>query len=126
MHIPLRQFINPIDYNGKFLEKQVYAQGVDTGFFDAMVAYDKSKAVFVGHDHLNDFSFIKGRTSYLPYGRNSGYSAYGNLERGGRHIMIKDNIITTYIVLDSEVEFMNIKLKDRIPYYAIIIFSILY
>lgn len=103
MHIPLRQFIDPIDYNGKFLEKQVYAQGVDTGFFDAMVTYDKSKAVFVGHDHLNDFSFIKDNI-LLAYGRNSGYSAYGNLERGGRHIMIKDNIITTYVILDSEVE----------------------
>ncbi len=49
MHIPLRQYIDPETYVGVFREKMVYAQGVDTGFFDAMVTYNKSKAVFVGH-----------------------------------------------------------------------------
>lgn len=102
MHIPLRQYINPVDYEGKFLEKMVYAQGVDTGFFNAMLSHGKSKAVFVGHDHLNDFSFVKDGI-LLAYGRNSGYSAYGNLERGGRHISIKDEVLTTYVIIGSEV-----------------------
>lgn len=102
MHIPLRQFIDPIDYDGLFLEDMVYAQGKDTGFFDMMLTYDKSKAVFVGHDHLNDFTFTKDGI-LLAYGRNSGYTAYGYLERGGRHIEITDEVLSTYVVLSSEV-----------------------
>jgi 3',5'-cyclic AMP phosphodiesterase CpdA len=102
MHIPLRQFINPTNYDGVFLEDKVYAQGVDTGFFDAMVLHGKSKAVFVGHDHLNDFSFTKDNI-LLAYGRISGYTSYGYLERGGRHIEIKDQVMTTYVILESEV-----------------------
>ena len=85
-----------------FLEDMVYAQGKDTGFFDMMLTYDKSKAVFVGHDHLNDFTFIKDGI-LLAYGRNSGYTAYGYLERGGRHIEITDEVLSTYVVLSSEV-----------------------
>lgn len=102
MHIPLRQFIDPTTYDGEFLEDKVYAQGIDTGFFDAMVLYDKSKALFVGHDHLNDFTFTKDDI-LLAYGRISGYTSYGYLERGGRHIEIKDQLITTYVKLESEV-----------------------
>jgi 3',5'-cyclic AMP phosphodiesterase CpdA len=102
MHIPLRQYIDPENYDGIFEEDKVYAQGVDTGFFDAMVSYGMSKAVFVGHDHLNDFSFTKDDI-LLAYGRISGYTSYGYLERGGRHIEIKDQVITTYVKLESEV-----------------------
>lgn len=101
MHIPLRQYIDPVDYDGLFLEDKVYAQGVDTGFFDAMVTYGLSHAVFVGHDHLNDFSFYKDDV-LLAYGRISGYTAYGYLERGGRHIEITNQVLTTYVVLESE------------------------
>ncbi|MCD4826317.1 MAG: metallophosphoesterase [Acholeplasmataceae bacterium] len=102
MHIPLRQYINPDTYDGIFLEDKVYAQGKDTGFFDAMVLYNMSKAVFVGHDHLNDFTLTKDGI-LLAYGRISGYTSYGYLERGGRHIEITDQVLTTYVVLESEV-----------------------
>ena len=106
MHIPLRQYMDVDEsdpsFTGNFNEDKVYAQGKDTGFFQAMLDYGMSKAVFVGHDHLNDFSFIKDGI-LLAYGRNSGYSAYGNLQRGGRHIEIDINQqITTYIVLGDE------------------------
>jgi 3',5'-cyclic AMP phosphodiesterase CpdA len=102
MHIPLRQYMDPVNYTGVFLEDKVYAQGVDTGFFDAMVTYGLSHAVFVGHDHLNDFSFLKDDI-LLAYGRISGYTAYGYLERGGRHIEITNEVLTTYVILESEV-----------------------
>ncbi len=103
MHIPLRQMMNPATYDGNFLEDKVYAQGKDTGFFDAMVESNKTKAAFFGHDHLNDF------TTYvddilLAYGRVTGYSAYGYLERGGRAITLKDGVLSTYIVVESGVQ----------------------
>jgi len=102
MHIPLKQYENPTSYEGNFLEDKVYAQGEDTGFFDAMLQYGRSQAVFVGHDHLNDFITYKDDIM-LAYGRISGYSAYGYLERGGRVVSIINNEITTYLVVESEV-----------------------
>ncbi len=101
MHIPLRQYMTVETYDGLFLEDKVYAQGKDTGFFDMMVTYQKSKAVFVGHDHLNDFSFTKDGI-LLAYGRVTGYTAYGYLERGGRHIEVTHEELTSYIVLGSD------------------------
>ena len=106
MHIPLRQFMlvdeTDTSYEGIFNEDKVYPQGIDTGFFDAMVDGGMSEAVFVGHDHLNDFSFMLDGV-LLAYGRNSGYSAYGNLERGGRYIEISSvGTLITYIVLESD------------------------
>ncbi|MFA6801459.1 MAG: metallophosphoesterase [Acholeplasmataceae bacterium] len=102
MHIPLRQMMNPVTYDGNFLEVKVFAQGVDTGFFDAMVLYDKSKAAFFGHDHLNDFTMTMNGIM-LGYGRVTGYNAYGYLERGGRVVSIINENLTTYLVTESEV-----------------------
>jgi hypothetical protein len=102
MHIPLRQFIDSEGYVGIFNEDMVYAQGIDTGFFDSMVQYGKSKGVFVGHDHLNDFYVIQSGIM-LVYGRVTGHNGYGNLERGGRVIEISSaGIMTTYVLLESE------------------------
>ena len=102
MHIPLRQYIEVDDYDGIFLEDMVYAQGVDTGFFDAMVLHGKSKAIFVGHDHLNDFRFAK-EGILLAYGRATGWNGYGNLEKGGRHIEVLTNgDLRTFIRTGSE------------------------
>lgn len=103
MHIPLRQFIDPETYTGTFGEDKVYPQGIDTGLFDALVAEGKTKAVFVGHDHLNNFEFTLDGI-LLAYGQITGYNAYGDLPRGGRVAHIdKDGILTSYIVLESEV-----------------------
>jgi predicted MPP superfamily phosphohydrolase len=102
MHIPLRQFIDSEGYVGVFDEDKVYAQGIDTGLFAAMAAAEKTKGVFVGHDHLNDFYVIR-EGIMLAYGRISGFSAYGDLERGGRVVEISSaGVMSSYIVLESE------------------------
>ncbi len=103
MHIPLRQYILAENYVGTFREKRVYAQSLDTGFFDAMVYHGKSKAVFVGHDHLNDFYFYLSGIM-LAYGRASGYNGYGDLEKGGRAITIDSTgSLSTRVISGSEV-----------------------
>jgi len=103
MHIPLRQYILAENYVGTFREKRVYAQSLDTGFFDAMVYHGKSKAVFVGHDHLNDFYFYLSGIM-LAYGRASGYNGYGDLEKGGRVINIDaSGVLSTEVIAGSEV-----------------------
>ncbi|MFA5006657.1 MAG: metallophosphoesterase [Candidatus Izemoplasmatales bacterium] len=102
MHMPLRQFIDSEGYVGIFDEDKVYAQGVDTGLFDAMAAAGKTKGVFVGHDHLNDF-YVVHEGIMLAYGRISGFNAYGNLERGGRVVAIDAaGAMTSYVLLESE------------------------
>jgi predicted MPP superfamily phosphohydrolase len=103
MHTPLRQMMDPESYTGIFREKKVYAQGKDTGFFDAMIAIGKTEAVFFGHDHLNDFYTIVDGIM-LAYGRVTGFNAYGDLERGGRVIRINQTgFYHTCLVLESEV-----------------------
>jgi 3',5'-cyclic AMP phosphodiesterase CpdA len=102
MHIPLIQYAATEGYIGVFNEKQVYHQSRDEGFYDAMVTGAKSKAIFVGHDHLNDFYVMKDDIM-LAYGRITGYNGYGNLERGGRHIEITSlNELSSIIVLESD------------------------
>ncbi len=103
MHIPLIQYNLYDNIVGTFGEDRVYSQGMDTGFFDAMVEFGKSKALFVGHDHLNDFYFMLDGIM-LAYGRATGYNGYGTLEKGGRHIEILENgTLSTYLVSESEV-----------------------
>ena len=102
-HIPLREFMNPEDYVGTFDEDKVYAQGVNTGLFDLLVEMNKTKGVFVGHDHLNNFEFTMDGI-LLAYGQISGYNAYGDLPRGGRVVEVDSSgEMTSYIVLESEV-----------------------
>jgi len=103
MHIPLRQFMNPIDYVGIFNEDKVYAQGVDTGLFSILLEHGKTKGVFVGHDHLNNFHVNIGGIM-LAYGQITGYNAYGDLPRGGRVVEIDaSGTMSSYILLESEV-----------------------
>ncbi len=103
MHIPLRQFIDPIDYTGLFLEDKVYPQGIDTGMFDAITTYGRTTGVFVGHDHLNNFSFVLDHV-LLAYGQITGYNAYGDLDRGGRVIEVSQSgAMDTYILLEKDV-----------------------
>jgi len=103
MHIPLVQFSAPVPYEGIFDEDMVYAQGLDTGLFDAIEAAGRTKGVFVGHDHLNNFSLVLDGV-LLAYGEVTGYNAYGDLPRGGRVIEISpDGVMTTYILLEDEV-----------------------
>jgi len=104
MHIPLRQFIDSDGYVGIFNEDKVYAQGIDTGLFDAMALAGRTKGVFVGHDHLNDFYVVR-EGIMLAYGRITGFNAYGNLERGGRVVAIDAaGAMTSYVLLQSEVD----------------------
>ncbi len=106
MHIPLKQYEEYADYDlleGQMGEDKVYPQGQDTGFFDAMVAHGVSQGVFVGHDHLSNFSFIKDGIM-LAYGQTSGYNGYGQIERGGRLIEIDaSGTLTSHLVYAQEV-----------------------
>ena len=100
MHIPLQEMADfdgiPFE-DGEMNEPAVYAQGVNTGFFDKAVTYDKTKAIFFGHDHLSKFSFYKEGV-LLAYGQTSGYNGYGQNERGARLIVIGPSTFETELL----------------------------
>ncbi|MBI9010427.1 MAG: metallophosphoesterase [Tenericutes bacterium] len=101
-HIPLRQYMYNDGYIGEFNE-YVCPQGRDTGLYDAFVLYNKTKGLFVGHDHVNDFLIIRDDI-ILAYGRATGFGGYGELEKGGRIIEIQANKeVVTSIILESDV-----------------------
>jgi len=103
-HIPPRQMMNPDSYSGTFNEDKVYAQGIDTGLFDVLISYGLTKGIFVGHDHLNNFEMTMDGIM-MAYGQITGYNAYGDLPRGGRVVHIDElGTMTSYIILESEVQ----------------------
>jgi len=106
MHIPLIEYENYINttlHDGKKGEG-IYHQGMNTGFFQAMVDHGMSQAVFVGHDHLNTFSFYY-QDILLAYGCATGYNGYGNSSKGGRIIEIDAaNTLVTNLIYDTEVD----------------------
>lgn len=76
-HIPLPEFssFNPSNFTG---EKQegISSPSVNSGFFTTMIEAGDVKAVFTGHDHINDFC---GKLTgiQLCYAGGFGYHAYG-------------------------------------------------
>lgn len=103
MHMPLRQMLDYNDITGRN-EEDVYPQGKDTGMFDAILRHGFTKGVFFGHDHLNDFHFIKEGV-LLAYGLVSGYNAYGTFDVGGRIILVHpDGQLETFVQSRKEVE----------------------
>eukprot|EP00002_Diphylleia_rotans_P007841 TRINITY_DN17518_c0_g1_i1.p1 TRINITY_DN17518_c0_g1~~TRINITY_DN17518_c0_g1_i1.p1 ORF type:complete len:348 (+),score=81.31 TRINITY_DN17518_c0_g1_i1:46-1089(+) len=109
-HIPLIEY-NDVwedctkhECNGNKYEG-VYAANINSGFYAAALDQGDVKAMFVGHDHVNDycgnFYGIK-----LCYGRATGYTTYGmkGFPRGARVIEIKeDGTINQYIRLPNGV-----------------------
>lgn len=105
MHIPLfeyTEFSDELAVDGEQGEG-VYHQGENTGFFDEMVLHGVSQGVFVGHDHLNNFSFLN-EGILLAYGYASGYNGYGNTSKGGRVIEISSTqVLSSTLISDTEV-----------------------
>lgn len=76
-HIPLPEFasFNSSNFTG-VKQEGISSASVNSGFFTTMVAAGDVKAVFTGHDHLNDFcGELMGIN--LCYAGGLGYHAYG-------------------------------------------------
>ncbi|KAF8379879.1 hypothetical protein HHK36_027344 [Tetracentron sinense] len=76
-HIPLPEFesFDSSNFTG-VRQEGISSASVNSGFFTTMVAAGDVKAVFTGHDHLNDFcGELTGIN--LCYGGGFGYHAYG-------------------------------------------------
>lgn len=87
-HIPLPEDSN-FDSSNFTGEKQesISSASLNSGFFATMVEAGDVKAVFTGHDHINDFcGELRGVN--LCYGRGFGYHAYGKAGWARRAIVV--------------------------------------
>ncbi|XP_010550706.1 PREDICTED: probable inactive purple acid phosphatase 29 [Tarenaya hassleriana] len=77
-HIPLPEFrrFNTSSASKGVRQEGTYSASTNSGFFTSIVTRGDVKAVFVGHDHLNDFCGKLGDVN-LCYGGGFGYHAYG-------------------------------------------------
>ncbi len=89
MHIPIKEYeeVMELDADGNYVptgKAQILYGGMyesigsspyNSGLFDAILELGSTKAVFAGHDHINDFcALYKG--IYLVYGQCCGYNTY--------------------------------------------------
>uniref|UniRef100_A0A2P2JRW6 Putative inactive purple acid phosphatase 29 isoform X1 n=2 Tax=Rhizophora mucronata TaxID=61149 RepID=A0A2P2JRW6_RHIMU len=76
-HIPLPEFTSFDSSNFTGVKQEgISSASVNSGFFTTMVAAGDVKAVFIGHDHVNDFCG-KLTSIQLCYAGGFGYHAYG-------------------------------------------------
>ncbi len=91
-HIPFPEFNDVWDRGGCRGEKHeaVCCPKVNSGFFGALCR-SSARAVFVGHDHINDYEGVLGGIR-LCYGRATGYGTYGRagFARGARVIRLSE------------------------------------
>ncbi|XP_054791062.1 probable inactive purple acid phosphatase 29 [Prosopis cineraria] len=76
-HIPLPEyaFFDSSNFTG-VKQEGISSASVNSGFFTTLVEAGDVKAVFTGHDHINDFCG-KLTGTHLCYGGGFGYHAYG-------------------------------------------------
>lgn len=76
-HIPLPEYASFDSTNSTGVRQEgISSSAVNSGFFTTLVAAGDVKAVFTGHDHLNDFCGELSGVN-LCYAGGSGYHAYG-------------------------------------------------
>jgi hypothetical protein len=67
---------------------------INFGFFDVICDLDSTRGIFVGHDHINDYS-IEYEGVRLTYGLKTGYGSYDNDGlRGGTLITLSQSEFT--------------------------------
>jgi len=91
-HIPLIQYSGAYNQNLCYGMREDGAGGQyrDSGLLSAFEEEDDVQAVFVGHDHGNDWC-CPLQSVELCFGRRTGYGGYGTWNQGSRIIEISQN-----------------------------------
>lgn len=91
-HIPLPEFwhVHASDKKIGIAKENVCSPELNSGLFTAFVEEGDVAAVFVGHDHVNDYIGVYKNIA-LAYGRQTGVDSYGDLPDGGRVISLNEN-----------------------------------
>lgn len=92
-HIPMREFAIGYDegkrVSGMRFETEC-SSNVDDDMFETMVELGSTKGVFVGHDHMNNYS-VEYKGIRLTYGLSCDHNIYVVPFRGGKLINIKSD-----------------------------------
>lgn len=81
-HIPLPEYTDAwdgkTDDSHHFGDKRedVCSSDYNSGLFDTMLELDSTRGIFVGHDHINDYS-VTYKGIRLTYGLKTGHGSYG-------------------------------------------------
>lgn len=81
MHIPIEEYaqIDESDYLSGKKREDVACSEIHNDLAEVMAKWGSTRAVFCGHDHLNDFiAFYNGL--YYVYGKSIDYTAYPGIE----------------------------------------------
>ncbi|PVH92252.1 Metallo-dependent phosphatase [Periconia macrospinosa] len=93
--------------------------GGDRAFLQALLETDGLMAVFSGHDHRIDWCMkypssssttssthsdafaamphVEGSNLHICFNRHSGYGGYSDFERGGRHVVVDEDVVDRYL-----------------------------
>jgi len=98
MHIPLPEYkeIDKSKVDGIY-QDEVHCAGINSGLFYELLNIGRVKAIFVGHDHNNNFSADFSGIG-LNYGNVTGYNAKSKVNCGVSEISLyKDHVIKKVI-----------------------------
>lgn len=107
-HIPIPEIkeANPDDklHKGDYFESPC-TPPINTGFFGKTHELKQAKAMFFGHDHLNDFCYDK-EGILLCYGRVSGHYDYAmpGFPKGARLINFHHGQVETKVILHQDIK----------------------
>lgn len=94
-HIPLPEYANFDSSNFTGVKQEgISSPSINSGFFTTMVEAGDVRAVFTGHDHINDFCG-KLADIHLCYGGGFGYHAYGKAGWARRARVVMANLEKT-------------------------------
>lgn len=103
-HIPLQEYELAMKSETSIGDKKedVSSSEINSGLFAALVQQKDVMGTFCGHDHNNNFVGIH-KDIALGYGNKTGKDGYGDLEQGGRVIILKEGkfVFDTYITTSS-------------------------
>jgi len=107
-HIPIPEVKEIKEKNTPFIgefNEEPCTPPVNFNFFEVAKKH-QAKAMFFGHDHLNDYTYMKDDI-ILSYGRVSGHYEYGmpGFPKGARLINIsKDGAVKTHVILHNDIK----------------------
>lgn len=106
IHIPLEEYAQANDYISGQKREEVCSSKIHNALFETIKELGSTRAVFCGHDHLNDFIALYDGI-YLVYSKSIDYTAYKEIanlteQRGACMLTLQEN--GTFIIENIKYE----------------------
>jgi predicted MPP superfamily phosphohydrolase len=112
-HIPLPEYdlIKKIPTTVGDRDEEVCSPNINSGMFNAFLECKDVMGMFVGHDHNNNYIGTLNNIA-MAYGCKTGKNSYGDLDKGGRVIVLYEGERK----FDSWLHTTNEKMKNFVTY----------